>query len=80
MRKVLHSRPANATQWSVCSVAAQTGMSKGTGGALVCAIRGSASPHQVSSFPLTRFLVEKVRDVVGLYLKSARRRSGTVRR
>jgi transposase/AraC-like DNA-binding protein/DNA-binding CsgD family transcriptional regulator len=30
MRKVLHSRPANATHWSVRTVAADTGMSKST--------------------------------------------------
>jgi hypothetical protein len=30
MRKVLHSRPANATHWSVRGVAAHTGISKST--------------------------------------------------
>jgi transposase-like protein/transposase len=68
MRKVLHSRPANATHWSVRSVAAHTGISKSTV-ARYFALFG-LQPHRTKSFKLSTdpFFVEKVRDVVGLYL------------
>jgi transposase len=68
MRKVLHRRPANATHWSVRSVAAHTGISKSTV-ARYFALFG-LQPHRTKSFKLSTdpFLVEKVRDVVGLYL------------
>jgi putative transposase len=70
MRKVLHSRPPNATHWSVRSVAAHTGISKSTV-ARYFALFG-LQPHRTKSFKLSTdpFFVEKVRDVVGLYLKS----------
>ncbi len=68
MRKVLHSRPANATHWSVRSVAAHTGISKSTV-ARYFALFG-LQPHRTKSFKLSTdpFFVEKVRDVVGFYL------------
>jgi putative transposase len=68
MRKVLHSRPSNATQWSVRSVAAHTGMSKSTV-ARYFSLFG-VQPHRTKSFKLSTdpFFIEKVRDVVGLYL------------
>jgi transposase/transposase-like protein len=68
MRKVLHSRPANATQWSVRSVAAHTGMSKSTVARYFTLF--GVQPHRTKSFKLSTdpFFIEKVRDVVGLYL------------
>ena len=68
MRKVLHSRPPHATQWSVRSVAKDTGISKSTV-ARYFALFG-LQPHRSKSFKLSTdpFFVEKVRDVVGLYL------------
>ncbi len=68
MRKVLHSRPHHATHWSVRGVAVQTGISKSTV-ARYFALFG-LQPHRTKSFKLSTdpFFVEKVRDVVGLYL------------
>jgi transposase len=68
LRKVLHSKPAAATHWSVRSVAAHTGISKSTV-ARYFALFG-LQPHRSKSFKLSTdpFLVEKVRDIVGLYL------------
>src|SRR5882757_3472020 len=68
MRKVLHRRPPNATHWSVRTVAADTGISKSTV-ARYFALFG-LQPHRSKSFKLSTdpFFVEKVRDIVGLYL------------
>jgi putative transposase len=68
MTKVLHSRPPNATHWSVRSAAKQTGISKSTV-ARYFALFG-IQPHRSKSFKLSTdpFFIEKVRDVVGLYL------------
>jgi transposase len=68
MRKVLHSRPPNATHWSVRSAAQETGIPKSTV-ARYFALFG-VQPHRSKSFKLSTdpFFVEKVRDVVGLYL------------
>jgi len=68
MRKVLHSRPPNATHWSVRSVAKETAIPKSTV-ARYFALFG-IQPHRSKSFKLSTdpFFVEKVRDVVGLYL------------
>src|SRR6202046_4200173 len=68
MRKVLHSRPRNATHWSVRGVSQETGISKST----VARYFGlfAVQPHRSKNFKLSTdpFFVEKVRDVVGLYL------------
>jgi AraC-like DNA-binding protein len=68
LRKVLHSKPAAATHWSVRSVAAHTGISKSTV-ARYFPLFG-LQPHRSKSFKLSTdpFFVEKVRDIVGLYL------------
>jgi putative transposase len=68
INRVLHSKPAAATQWSVRSVAEQTGISKSTV-ARYFALFG-LQPHRSKNFKLSPdpFFVEKVRDVVGLYL------------
>jgi putative transposase len=68
MRKVLRTRPPNATHWSVRGAAAASGISKSTV-ARYFALFG-VQPHRSKSFKLSTdpFFVEKVRDVVGLYL------------
>jgi putative transposase len=68
MRKVLQSRPPTATHWSVRSAAAASGISKSTV-ARYFALFG-VQPHRSKSFKLSTdpFFVEKVRDIVGLYL------------
>ena len=68
INRVLHSKPDNATHWSVRSVAEATGVSKSTV-ARYFALFG-LQPHRSKSFKLSTdpFFVEKVRDVVGLYL------------
>jgi putative transposase len=68
INRVLHSKPEAATQWSVRSVAEQTGISKSTV-ARYFALFG-LQPHRSQNFKLSTdpFFVEKVRDVVGLYL------------
>ena len=68
INRVLRSRPKNATHWSVRLVAQETGVSKSTV-ARYFALFG-LQPHRSKSFKLSTdpFFVEKVRDVVGLYL------------
>ena len=68
INRVLHSKPKAATQWSVRSVAEDTGISKSTV-ARYFALFG-LQPHRSKSFKLSTdpFFVEKVRDIVGRYL------------
>jgi transposase/AraC-like DNA-binding protein len=68
INRVLHSQPKAATHWSVRSMAGETGISKSTV-ARYFALFG-LQPHRAKSFKLSTdpFFVEKVRDVVGLYL------------
>src|SRR5690242_4128554 len=68
LRPVLKTKPANATHWSVRSVAAKTGISKSTGQRYFALF--GVQPHRTKGFVLSidPFFVEKVRDVVGLYL------------
>jgi transposase len=64
----LHGTPPNATHWSVRSMAKAQGVSK----ASVCRIwqQYNLKPHLTESFKLSRdkHFIEKLRDVVGLYL------------
>ncbi|MGH7914922.1 MAG: IS630 family transposase, partial [Candidatus Binataceae bacterium] len=68
INRVLHSKPKHATHWSVRSVAEDTAISKSTV-ARYFALFG-LQPHRSKSFKLSTdpFFVEKVRDIVGLYL------------
>lgn len=68
IRLVLQRRPENATHWSVRSVAAITGVSKSSVGRYFALF--GLQPHRSKSFKLSTdpFFVEKVRDIVGLYL------------
>jgi transposase len=65
---VLHRRPDGSSHWSVRTAAAQSGISKSTV-ARYFALFG-LQPHRSKSFKLSTdpFFIEKVRDVVGLYL------------
>jgi putative transposase len=65
----LHKRPSNgATQWSVRDLEAETGISK-TSVQRYLSLFG-VQPHRTQSFKLSTdpFFVDKLRDVVGLYL------------
>ena len=65
----LHTKPSNgSTHWSVRTAAAETGISK-TSVARYFQLFG-LQPHRTESFRLSTdpFFIEKLRDVVGLYL------------
>jgi len=68
INQVLRQRPKHATHWSVRSVAAQTGISKSTVQRYF--VLFGLQPHRSKSFKLSTdaFFVEKVRDIIGLYL------------
>jgi transposase len=68
LRTVLRTKPKDATQWSVRTVAAKTGISKSTVQRYF--VLFGVQPHRTKSFKLSPdpFFVEKVRDIVGLYL------------
>jgi transposase len=64
----LERTPAEATHWSRASMAAETGLSRSTIGRIWKEFR--LKPHLVDTFKLSSdpLFIEKVRDVVGLYL------------
>ena len=64
----LERTPKDATHWSRASMAAETGLSRSTIGRIWRAF--SLKPHLVDTFKLSTdpLFIEKVRDVVGLYL------------
>jgi putative transposase len=68
IRKTLRTRPAHGTAWSCRSLAAQTRVSKDTVHRIWRAF--GLQPHRQRHFQLSNdpFFVEKVREVVGLYL------------
>jgi putative transposase len=69
INKTLHTRPADgATHWSTRTLAAETGISKSTVARYLQAF--NLKPHRVESFKLSTdpLFIEKLRDVVGLYL------------
>lgn len=68
LRMVLRTQPKDATPWSVRSVATKTGISKSTVQRYLRLF--GVQPHRMTSFTLSTdpFFLEKVRDVVGLYL------------
>ena len=69
IKTTLHTKPANgSTHWSVRTVAAETGISK-TSVQRYFQLFG-LQPHRTESLKLPNdpFFIEKLRDVVGLYL------------
>jgi transposase/transcriptional regulator with XRE-family HTH domain len=64
----LESTPENATHWSRSKMAERSGLSKSTVGRIWKAF--SIKPHRTDGFKLSSdpFFVEKVYDIVGLYL------------
>ena len=66
--RTLEARPANATHWSTRGMARASGLSPSTVGRIWRAF--GLKPHRADTFKLSAdpFFVEKVRDVVGLYL------------
>jgi transposase len=69
----LESRPRDATHWSTRSMAAEVGLSKNTVQRIWHAI--GLQPHRTESFKLSSdpLFIEKVRDIVGLYLSPPER-------
>jgi transposase len=64
----LESTPRDATHWSRASMAAHSGLSRSTVGRIWRAFR--LQPHRAETFKLSRdpLFIDKVRDVVGLYI------------
>ena len=71
--RTLETKPTNATHWSTRGMAQATGMSQSTVGRSWRAF--GLKPHRADTFKLSTdpFFVEKVRDVVGLYLSPPER-------
>src|SRR5690349_6646797 len=68
IEKTLHSRPKNATHWSVRLMAQECGLSRATVQRIWS--KHHIQPHRVESFKFSTDpeFVAKVRDIVGLYL------------
>ena len=68
VRKTLHTKPENGTHWSTRSMAEETSVSNATVHRIWKAF--GIKPHRQGHFKLSTdpFLVEKVRDIAGLYL------------
>lgn len=68
IQKTLNKKPANATHWSCRAVAKETSLSKSTVQRVWKAF--GIQPHRQKHFKLSTdpFFVEKVRDIIGLYL------------
>ncbi len=66
--RTLESTPAGATHWSTRSMAAECGLSPSAVGRIWRAF--ALQPHRVETFKLSSdpLFIEKVRDIVGLYL------------
>jgi transposase len=66
--RTLETMPANATHWSTRRMAAASGLSQSTVGRIWRAF--GLRPHRADTFKLSAdpYFVEKVRDIVGLYL------------
>ncbi len=70
MQRALDERPADGTHWSVRRFAEASGVSKSTVHRYFNLF--GVQPHRTRTFKLSTdaFFVEKVRDIVGLYLKT----------
>ena len=71
--RTLEAMPANATHWSTRRMAAASGLSQSTVGRIWRAF--GLKPHRADTFKLSTdpYFVEKVRDIVGLYLSPPER-------
>jgi transposase len=71
--RTLETRPKSATHWSTRGMARESGLSQATVGRIWRAF--GLKPHQAGTFKLSTdpFFVEKVRDVVGLYMSPPER-------
>jgi hypothetical protein len=69
----LRTTPADATHWSIRSMAAETGLSHTTIRRMWSAF--GLQPHRSQTFKLSSdpLFVDKVRDIVGLYLSPPNR-------
>ena len=69
----LESTPQDATHWSTRSLAKASGLSRSTVGRIWKAF--SLQPHRSETFKLSKdpLFIEKVRDIVGLYLNPPER-------
>jgi transposase len=76
IRQTLESKPADATHWSTRSLAAAGGLSRSTVYRIWRAF--ALQPHRTETFKLSTdpLFVEKVRDIVGLYLSPPDRAVG----
>ena len=66
--RTLETKPRDATHWSTRSLAAEMGMSQSAIGRIWRAF--ALQPHRTTTFKLSKdpLFIEKVRDIVGLYL------------
>ncbi len=73
VRRTLEETPPDATHWSTRSMAARSGVSPSTVGRIWRAF--GLKPHRIETFKISTdpLFVEKVRDVVGLYLNPPER-------
>lgn len=69
VKKTLNTKPKDGTHWSVRQVAAETKLTKSTVHRIWHAF--GLQPHRQKQFKLSNdpFFIEKVRDIVGLYLR-----------
>jgi putative transposase len=79
INQTLQSQPKNATHWTTRLSAKHTKISKSSVQRIWNAF--GLRPHRHRAFKLSNdpFFVEKVRDIVGLYLKPTAQRAGPVR-
>jgi transposase len=68
LQKVVQTKPTHATHWTVRDTAEQTGISKSSVHRYFALF--GVQPHRTRTFKISPdpFFVEKVRDIVGLYL------------
>lgn len=78
--RTLEAPPVNASHWSTRTMAQAIGMSQSAVSRVWRAF--SLQPHRVETFKLSAdpFFIEKVRDVVGLYLNPPEHALGVCRR
>ncbi|GAA5012601.1 hypothetical protein GCM10023257_70260 [Streptomyces hyderabadensis] len=79
VKRTLESTPKNATHWSTRAMANETGLSQSTVSRIWRAF--GLQPHRTETFKLSTdpYFIDRVHDVVGLYL-APRTRSGVLRR